>query len=65
MDIVTLLIALLVYALGLMVLYFVIRGAVRGGLSDHYKTVRAFEATGEWHTGNHGSAKPRDFNAPQ
>jgi hypothetical protein len=58
MDLVPLLIAAFIYAIGLIVLYFVIRAAVRGGLSDHYKTVRAFEATGKWSPGNHGDAAP-------
>jgi hypothetical protein len=35
-------------AIGLAILYSVIHAAVRAALSDHYKTVRWYEKTGEW-----------------
>lgn len=36
---------------GFPVLYFVVNGAVRNALDDHYKSVRHFEETGEWRSG--------------
>jgi hypothetical protein len=39
---------------GLLILYFIIRGAVGAALEQHYKVVRRYEATGEWR----GRSKP-------
>ncbi len=49
-------------AIVLLIAYHLIRAAVRGALSDHYKTVRWYEQTGEWHPGNHGSGSPKAFD---
>ncbi len=46
-------------AIGALVLYAVIRGAVRSALEEHYKTVRWYERTGEWA----GRRAPRSFDS--
>jgi len=46
-------------ALVALVLYAVIRGAVRSALEEHYKTVRWYERTGEWA----GRRAPRSFDS--
>ncbi|KQP01861.1 hypothetical protein [Leifsonia sp. Leaf264] len=39
---------LLLVLAGLWLSYAIIRAAVRAALADHYRTVRRYEATGEW-----------------
>jgi hypothetical protein len=51
------LVYLFVTAISLLVLFAIIRGAVRSALEEHYKTVRWYEQTGEW-AGRHA---PRAF----
>lgn len=48
MELVLILVGLAINAL---ILFFVVKAAIRGALLDHYKTVRLFEARGEWETG--------------
>lgn len=59
-----LVIPILLLAISLGLSYLVIRAAVRAALSDHYKTVRWYEKTGEWNPGSHGSGAPRPFEGP-
>ena len=42
------LIWLVALAIGLAIAYTVIHAAVRAAISDHWKTVRWYEMTGEW-----------------
>lgn len=42
----------------LLILFVLIKAAVRSALEDHYKTVRWYEATGEWA----GRRAPRAFS---
>jgi uncharacterized membrane protein len=69
MELATLFAGIVLYAIGLLVLYGVIRSAVRaavrGALSDHYKTVRLYERTGEWLTGDFGTNPPRVIEPSQ
>lgn len=55
----------LVYIIGLLIslviLYFVVKNAVIAALASHYKTVRWYEATGEWEVGR--SAPTRNPSA--
>lgn len=37
-------------------LFVVVRAAVRRALGNHYKTVRWYETTGEWHLFDEGGA---------
>jgi hypothetical protein len=49
-------------AVTLVVMYVVIKSAVRAALLDHYKTVRWYERTGEWLVGPFRSKDaPRPF----
>ncbi|MGO4534186.1 hypothetical protein [Leifsonia sp. 2MCAF36] len=57
MDLVFIIVYLIGGLIGLAILYSVIRSAVRNALEDHYKVVRWYELTGEWH----GRRKPREF----
>jgi hypothetical protein len=41
--------ALLFTVIGFLVLYSVIRTAVKAALEQHYRVVRWYEATGEWY----------------
>ena len=45
-------------AVGLCITYLVIRAAVMNALISHYKTVRLYEATGNWEPGPHGTGEP-------
>ncbi|MDT0211258.1 hypothetical protein [Curtobacterium sp. BRD11] len=50
------------YILGLVILFYVVRAAVVAALASHYKTVRWYEATGEWNYGSGGERHaPRDL----
>ena len=51
--------SLLLTAVGFFILWSVIRNAVRSGLEEHYRIVRWYEATGEWHG---SKPDPRDFS---
>lgn len=59
MELILVLVGLLINAL---VLFFIVKTAIRQALLDHYKTVRLYEATGEWATGPFPSAPPRDLS---
>ena len=61
MDFIVVIVIIIAWALGLGILYAVIQAAVRNALSDHYKTVRWFEKTGQWVPGSHGTGAPRAF----
>jgi hypothetical protein len=39
---------ILIPAIGFAITFAVVHAAVRSALSDHYKTVRWYEKTGEW-----------------
>ncbi|PZF58012.1 hypothetical protein DEI92_12165 [Curtobacterium sp. MCBD17_034] len=52
-------------AVGLWLMYVVIRAAVLNALSSHYKTVRWFEATGEWDYNKSGSLAPQPIPASE
>jgi len=49
MDAGALVLSLVLTGVGFLVLYGVIRSAVASALEEHYRTVRWYEATGEWH----------------
>lgn len=44
--------ALVLWVLGLIIAYYIVRSAVTAAMNDHYKTVRHFEETGEWKPGS-------------
>lgn len=47
---------------GLIITFFVVRAAVVAGLASHFKTVRWYEATGEWNYGTGGEKHaPREL----
>lgn len=52
--------ALLIYLLLHLVLFVIVRHAVRAALLDKWKTVRWFELTGEWHDGAWQRRPPRE-----
>lgn len=60
---------IIVTIISLVVLYAIIRAAVVQGMNAHYKTVRRYEATGEWRYTTDGKreplpADPSSGNAP-
>jgi hypothetical protein len=58
------LLPLIGWVIGLVIAYFVIRAAVLAALAAHYKTVRWYEATGEWNYGTGGEkSTPRELPA--
>lgn len=51
---------IIVTVISLVVLYAIIRAAVVQGMNAHYKTVRRYEATGEWRYITDGKSKPHE-----
>lgn len=49
---------ILIIAVSLTISFVLIRAAVAQGLNAHYKTVRRYEATGEWRYITDGKSKP-------
>jgi hypothetical protein len=60
MELILIIVGFIINAL---VLFFVVKSAIRQALLDHYKTVRLYEATGEWAVGPFPSSPPRDLSA--
>lgn len=51
--------------LSFVILYLVVRAAVTSALASHYKTVRWYEATGEWEVaGSSPNRKPSQLPTP-
>ncbi len=44
--------------LSLVIFYWLVKKAIRTAMADHYKTVRIFEATGDWIVGPFGKGAP-------
>ena len=55
-------VSLVLLAVFLLMLFGVIRAAVRAALADHYKTVRWYEKTGDWISISTTKAAPREFD---
>jgi hypothetical protein len=50
--------------ISLVIMFYVIEGAVKSALFTHYKVVRRFETTGEWNTVTSGwKVSPNDAAA--
>jgi hypothetical protein len=54
---------LVAYVVGLIITFFIVRAAVISALASHYKTVRWYEATGEWVYAPPSKGDPRDLPA--
>lgn len=52
---------IIVAVVSLLILYVIIRAAVTQGMNAHYKTVRRYQATGEWRYSTDGKSKPLDL----
>lgn len=54
---------IIVTAISLLILFVIIRAAVTQGMNAHYKTVRRYQATGEWRYSTDGKSKPLDLDS--
>ena len=52
---------IIVTVVSLLILFVIIRTAVVQGMNAHYKTVRRYQATGEWRYSTDGKSKPLDL----
>ncbi|OII34529.1 hypothetical protein BIV02_01025 [Curtobacterium sp. MMLR14_014] len=55
----SLMFTILIIAVSLTISFVLIRAAVTQGMNAHYKTVRRYEATGEWRYMTDGKRGPR------